>query len=101
MDVLLSYNDGIALLKVEGTITSVNSSLFQEKLDEVQKSEAVKLEIDFSECNNINSMGIGKILTFHKEFASKNKQVEIVKCTLQIYELFMTIKLDSLIPIKL
>ena len=97
----LTITDGVALIKVEGIITVDNASVFQQKLDEVKNSEVMKLEIDFSKCQTISSVGIGKLLMFHKDFHPKNRKIEIVKCSLPIYELFMTIKLNQLIAINL
>ena len=110
MEILLTHNDEIALLKVIGAITADNVNIFQEKLDEILQGDSKKLEIDFSECNTINSIGIGKILTFYKDFterkgsethASSLREVEIIKCSTTIFDLFMTIKLNQLISISM
>ena len=101
MEILCTINDQIAYLKINGSITNENHQLLQEKLDEVLESKAKKLEIDFVECHTINSMGIGKLISFYKDFSEKGNEVEIVKCSAHIYELFMSIKLNQLISISL
>jgi anti-anti-sigma factor len=97
----LTYDVDIATITIEGLITVDNAARFQQKLDEVRKSDVKKLNIDLSKCQAISSVGIGKLLMFHKDFHQKNKQIEIIKCSLPIYELFMTIKLNQLITINI
>jgi len=97
----LTYDQDVATITVEGLITVDNASKFQQKLDEVKKSDVKKLNIDLAKCQAISSVGIGKLLMFHKDFHQKNKHIEIIKCSMPIYELFMTIKLNQLITISL
>lgn len=101
MDISLEFVEKKALLKVEGIISADNAYLFQEKLNEVLKSESRFLEIDFSHCRNISSTGIGKLLLFYKEFLAKNGEIEIIKSSPSVYELFVTIKLNQLFNINL
>jgi len=101
MEILLNFNEKLATMKVDGIITSDNSYLFQEKLNEVLKSEAKRLEIDLSACRNMSSIGIGKLLLFYKEFINRNGEIEIIKSSPAVYELFTTIKLNQMININL
>lgn len=101
MDIQLNFQGKKAVITIEGVITTENAYLFQEKLSEVQNSEVTKLELDFSACRIISSTGIGKLLLFYKDFIAKNGEVEIVKCSPGVYELFTTIKLNQLMTISL
>lgn len=101
MEIVLNFNEKLATMKVDGIITSDNSYLFQEKLNEVLKSDAKRLEIDLSACRNMSSIGIGKLLLFYKEFINRNGEIEISKSSPAVYELFTTIKLNQLININL
>lgn len=101
MDIELSFEEKKAIIKIDGVVTTENAYMFQEKLDEVLKSDAKRLEIDFSACRIISSTGIGKLLLFYKDFIAKNGEVEIVKCSPGVYDLFSTIKLNQLMTINL
>jgi anti-anti-sigma factor len=101
MEITVSFNGKIAQMKVEGIINSDNAYVFQEELQKILKNEVSILEIDLSECRNISSTGIGKLLLFYKEFMTKNGEIEIVKSSPAIYELFTMIKLNQLFTVNL
>lgn len=101
MNITLSYEGNTALMKIEGVVSSDNAYLFQEKLNEILDTEATMLELDLASCSNISSSGIGKLLIFYKEFMTRNGEIEIVKSSPGLYELFTTIKLDQLFTINL
>ena len=101
MDCFLAIEGDRATLKIVGVITVDNAFHFQEKLNEVKKSGVRHFDLDFSECQTISSVGIGKILMYYKEFQSKTHEIKIVRCSQPVYELFMTIKLNQLISISL
>jgi anti-anti-sigma factor len=101
MEITLTYEDAKAKMKIEGTITSDNAFQFQERLDEVLRTESKVLELDLSTCRNISSSGIGKLLIFYKVFMKRGGEIEIIKSSPSIYELLTTIKLDQLFTIKL
>jgi anti-anti-sigma factor len=100
MEVILNYYSNKATIKVIGMITTENAYMFQEKLDEVKKSKANLLELDFSSCRIICSTGIGKLMVFYKDFTSIDGKVEIISCSTTVYELFTTIKLNQIINIS-
>ena len=101
MDLTLDFVDGKALMKIEGAVSSENVFFLQDKLNEVLKSDANRLEMDLSACRSMCSSAIGKILYFYKDFQERNGVLEIVKCSPSIYELFTTIKLNQLFTINL
>ena len=101
MDISLDFKNKVAKMKIEGAVTTDKTSIFQEKLDEILKNGAKTAELDFSLCSMICSVCIGKILHFSKEFKTAGNEFKIVKCSLPVYELFTTIKLNTLIDIKL
>ncbi len=86
---------------VEGFLNSDNAGILQEKLNEVLKSEARFLDIDLFECKNISSIGIGKLLLFYKDFIGKGGEIEVVRCSDPIYELFNMLKLNQLFIVNL
>ncbi len=101
MEILTKYVEKTAQMKVDGIINSENAYVFQDELQKVLKSDALVLELDLSECRNISSTGIGRLLLFYKEFMTRSGEIEIVKCSPTIYELFTMIKLNQLFSVNL
>ncbi|PID27778.1 MAG: hypothetical protein CSB55_07625 [Candidatus Cloacimonadota bacterium] len=101
MKIDLSYKNETAHIEIEGAVTSENISLFEEKLTEILDTESKFLELDLSLCRNISSSGIGKLLIFYKEFLKRNGEMEVVKSSETLYDLFTTIKLDQLFTVNL
>lgn len=75
--------------------------MLQEKLTEVLNSEATLLELDLLDCRNISSTGIGKIVLFYKDFITKGGEIEVVRSSNSVYELFSMLKLNQLFTVNL
>jgi len=101
MNIELNFEGNIAFMKIDGVVSSDNAYMFQEKLNAVLDTDSTMLELDLSACSNISSSGIGKLLIFYKEFMTRNGEIEVVKSSPGLYELFTTIKLDQLFTINL
>lgn len=101
MTIDLSFSGNVASMKIDGILNSENAHLLQEKLDEVMKSDATLLELDLFDCRNISSTGIGKILLFYKDFISKGGDIEVVRSSNSVYELFSMLKLNQLFTVNL
>ncbi|HNS85038.1 MAG TPA: STAS domain-containing protein [Candidatus Cloacimonas sp.] len=101
MNIELSINGKVAKMKIEGILNSENAYLLQEKLTEVLNSEATLLELDLLDCRNISSTGIGKILLFYKDFITKGGEIEVVRSSNSVYELFSMLKLNQLFTVNL
>ena len=101
MNIDLSFNGDRALMVVECFLNSDNASVLQAKLDEVLQSGARYLDIDLFECKNISSTGIGKLFLFYKDFIGKGGEIEVVRSSDSIYELFSMLKLNQLFNINL
>jgi len=99
MELILTIEGKVATLKIVGMIITENAYQLQEKLDEVLASEALDLHLDFSACRLICSKGIGRLIVFVKDYDVRGGKVEIVKCSQSVYELFKTIKFDSIMSI--
>jgi anti-sigma B factor antagonist len=101
MNIVLKFEGDRALMTVEGFLNSDNAHVLQEKLNEVLQSDVRFLDIDLSECKNISSTGIGKLLLFYKDFIGKGGELEVVRCSTTIYELFTMLKLNQLFIVNL
>lgn len=101
MNIELNFNEKVASMKIEGILNSENAHILQEKLSEVMKSDAIMLELDLFDCRNISSTGIGKILLFYKDFISRGGEIEVVRSSNSVYELFTMLKLNQLFTVNL
>ncbi|HNZ88277.1 MAG TPA: STAS domain-containing protein [Candidatus Cloacimonas acidaminovorans] len=101
MNIELSLDGKVAKMKIDGILNSENAYLLQEKLTEVLNSEATLLELDLLDCRNISSTGIGKILLFYKDFITKGGEIEVVRSSNSVYELFSMLKLNQLFTVNL
>ncbi|NLW18216.1 MAG: STAS domain-containing protein [Candidatus Cloacimonetes bacterium] len=101
MSIDLSYSGDRALMTVEGFLNSENAENFQKRLNEVLDSGARFLDIDLFECKNISSIGIGKLLLFYKDFVGKGGELEVIRSSEPIFELFNTLKLNQLFIVNL
>ena len=101
VNITITNKDEKATMKIEGVITTENAYLFQEKLDEIAKTDTKTIYLDFSACRMVCSTAIGKLMMFYKEYAHDEKHIEIIKCTPTIYQLFQTIKLNMIMKISL
>ena len=50
---------------------------------------------------SISSTGIGKILLFYKDFITKGGEIEVVRSSNSVYELFSMLKLNQLFSVNL
>jgi anti-anti-sigma regulatory factor len=100
MDVVLTIEGQTALLTVNVAAVLDNVNIIEEKLMDVLVSGATRLEIDFAECGQVSSTFIGKLLAFHSNYTEKNGEIEIVKCSKLVNDLFVLIKLDKVIKVQ-
>ncbi len=101
MNIELNFEKSVAQMNIQGIITSDNSYLLQEKLNEVLAKDINLLEIDLLECRNLSSSALGKILMFYKEFIAKGGEIEVVRCSPTVYDLFSMLKLNHLFNVNL
>ncbi len=101
MKIELNFNGSVASMKIDGILNSENAHILQDKLSEVMQSDATFLELDLFDCRNISSTGIGKILLFYKDFISKGGDIEVVRSSNSVYELFSMLKLNQLFTVNL
>lgn len=101
MNIDLVISGNVANMKIEGILNSENAHVLQEKLAEVVASKANLLELDLFDCRNISSTGIGKILLFYKDFISTGGEIEVIRSSNSVYELFSMLKLNQLFTVNL
>lgn len=101
MTIDLKIDKNVASMRIEGILNSENAHVLQEKLEEVLASGVTLLEFDLFECKNISSTGIGKILLFYKDFIGKGGEIEVIRSSNSVYELFSMLKLNQLFTVNL
>lgn len=101
MTIDLSFSGEVASMKVDGILNSENAHILQEKLSEVINSGARILELDLFDCRNISSTGIGKILLFYKDFIGKGGEIEVIRSSGSVYDLFSMLKINQLFTVNL
>lgn len=101
MTIDLKIENKVASMKIDGILNSENAHELQEKLAEVFASDATLLELDLFDCRNISSTGIGKILLFYKDFIGKGGEIEVIRSSNSVYELFAMLKLNQLFTVNL
>ncbi len=101
MTIDLTIDNTVAMMHIEGILNSENSHFLQQKLEEVLASDATLLELDLFDCKNISSTGIGKILLFYKDFIGRGGEIEVVRSSNSVYELFSMLKLNQLFTVNL
>jgi len=101
MEIDLKTKNNVATMRIEGILNSENAHVLQEKLEEVLASDATLLELDLFDCRNISSTGIGKILLFYKDFIGKGGEIEVIRSSNSVYELFAMLKLNQLFTVNL
>ncbi len=101
MSIELDFKDNAAILKIDGFLNSDNVEVMQQKLNEVLQSDVKQLDLDLFECKNISSTGVGKLLMFYKDFIGKGGEIEVVRCSNTVYDLFSMLKLNQLFTVNL
>jgi anti-anti-sigma factor len=71
---------------------------FKEILNKDLDNDEINLFIlDFSECEYMDSAGIGMLLLLHQETASRNKEIKIVKLNSKLEKIIKITNIDRLI----
>jgi anti-sigma B factor antagonist len=86
--------------KVKGVIDEKGAEHLKQRFRELGSASFKELTIDFHEVTHIGSAGIGKLLLFYKGMAVKGGKIRLENLSQTLYELFMTLKLDTIFMIS-
>jgi len=95
-----TVSGGEVILIAGGPITGEAVQEFQHKIDAVTAGRPTLITLDLGHCPAMNSEAIGKLLSLRKRLAEQGKQLRIQGCSDQLFSLFKTIRMDSLIPLQ-
>lgn len=90
-----------ALIIPEGKIDITNSQEIKKKLLDLIESGYIKLTIDFTNVDNVDSSGLGKLLLIHKRLKEKGGQLKVINVTSDyVKKMFSMIHLDKVLEIE-
>lgn len=94
-------NDLKVILRPKGDINFSNSESLKNVLFEVFNDDYKEVIIDFTEVENIDSEGLGRLLLFHKKLKENDGTLVIRNIESDyIKQIFKTINLDKVIKIE-
>ena len=91
--------DGIRFA-IEGEVDENGAQVLKETFRSEYTEAFKKVAFDFSKVTHIGSAGIGKLLLFYKDVAMNGGILEIDNVSPVIYDLFLTLKLDTVFSLK-
>lgn len=85
---------------VTGLIDESGAEKLKTAFQAVDKEKFETIVFDFRGVSHIGSAGIGKLLLFYKDVALKGGKIEIIHIPRDIFELFQTLKLDTVFQLR-
>lgn len=84
---------------IKGEIDENGAQKMKEQFNQVYSPEFKTIIFNFDQVTHIGSAGIGKLLLFYKNVGINQGQIHIEKPSKTIYDLLLTLKLDSVFSI--
>ena len=89
------------VVNFEGEFDKLGHSEIKDQLEELIKNfEASTIVFDFKKLKFINSEGIGYLMEIHTHLVKDDKQLVIVELNAHVKDVFETIGLGEIIPIR-
>ncbi len=85
---------------IKGIIDETGAEELKLNFQKLNPSITPEVIFDFGQVDHIGSAGIGKLLLFYKEMAAADGSIYISNLSDDLYELFKTLKLDSIFTIS-
>lgn len=88
-------------LRLMSRLDSKNSRLLRDQLIELLDQGEYQVELDFSETEQVDSSGLGKLLLFDEKFKEKGGKLKLVNVKrLEVVDLFQLIKLERVLSVE-
>ena len=100
IDLKMTQDQDRARFEVAGDIDEEGAEALKKRFQELKVSSLKEIVFDFAKVNYIGSAGIGKLLLFYKNIAIQGGSIRIENISASIYELFMVLKLDSILTLS-
>jgi anti-anti-sigma factor len=88
------------ILIASGPIAGEATADFGKKVEALVGGRASNITLDLSQVPAMNSEAIGKLLLLRKKLADQKRVLRIQGCSDPLWQIFKTIKLDTLIPMQ-
>lgn len=100
MQTAVSKTDNNITFEIVGEIDEQGAEALKQSFKDTVDSNINEVIFDFKRVTHIGSAGIGKLLLFYKDIAMENGQVKITNTPSHIFNLFKSMKLDSIFSIS-
>jgi anti-sigma B factor antagonist len=100
MKILVEKKEDAIRYAIEGKVDERCAEILKEKFRSTYKESLKKVVFDFKNVTHIGSAGIGKLLLFYKDVAINDGTIVIEHISPVIYDLFATLKLDTVFSLK-
>lgn len=100
MELIIEKNQTDVTIKIKGDIDAPGSERLKTEFRSLDRAHVKRMVLDFQHVTHIGSAGIGKLLLFYKDIALDGGTMEIINVPASIYDLLLTMKLDSVFRIR-
>lgn len=100
MDMSVDKSQTTARFTIKGAIDEPSAEKLKAAFHALDKSLMKNIVFDFEKVTHIGSAGIGKLLLFYKDIAIGGGTMEMINVPGTIYDLLLTLKLDSIFKIS-
>lgn len=91
--------DGIAILKLEGRLDAASAKEIKSKINELVKYDRIKIVMDLSEINFIDSTGLGCMVSCLRTVSQKGGDIKITGLQTQVRAVFELTRLHRIFQI--
>jgi len=100
MELTVNQNKNDLTFRINGEIDEQGAQIIKEKFVSQDTSSIKNVFFDFTFVSHIGSAGIGKLMLFYKDIAIGGGKIHITNMSDTIYNLFLTLKLDSVFQLE-
>lgn len=100
MELSVEQNQATVKFTISGEIDEQAAQVLKTRFMALDKSSIKSMVLDFAKVSHIGSAGIGKLLLMYKDIAIGGGEIQIINTSHTIYNLLLTLKLDSVFKIS-
>jgi len=99
VNITIDHVDSIEILKLEGIFNSKNISSFKDHFDRIDHGDINHIILDMERVEEIDSTGIGAIISLLKNLQHKGGNLRIIKLRGAVKKLFEVLRIDRIIEV--
>ncbi|MFH1090029.1 MAG: STAS domain-containing protein [Pseudomonadota bacterium] len=100
MDVSWNLEGNRAFFKIQGHVDESGAERLRDCFAEMDLSDLDEVIIDFGGVTRLGSAGIGQLLLLYKKLATAGGNLRLEKVPENIWELFHTMKVETLFTVR-